>query len=200
MPLICQWCRGWRGYVFLSFFGEVWVFKCKKFPVVHEKHHEQCAGFSHGHKHGAEEGSLSSWTTKLQDLLKGSTFQQGWLSTRCRSEFIILAIKSKSCAALKKKTVGVWLQGPSCQPWRHCKARVVLCILVHPHGLHLVSHVTRQTLAQSQPQLPAGYVMQQVQDWLSDFHHLVQLLSVSLHASHCDWSCFLLIEDVFIHS
>lgn len=38
------------------------------------------AGFSHGHKHGAEEGSLGSWTAKLQDLLKGSTFQR--LSTR----------------------------------------------------------------------------------------------------------------------
>ena len=53
-------------------------------------------------------------------LLRGSTFQQGWLSTHCRSEFIILAIKSKSCAALKwkqeKNTVGVWPQGPYCQP------------------------------------------------------------------------------------
>ena len=100
------------------------MFKCKKFPVAHEKHHEQCAGFSHGHKHGAEEGSLSSWTAKLQDLLKGSTFQQGWLSTHCRSEFIILAIKSKSSAALKKNggclaprtllSALAALQGPCC--------------------------------------------------------------------------------------
>ena len=111
------------------------------------------AGFSHGHKHGAEEGSLGSWTAKLQDLLKGSTFQ------RLSTPSLNLSLPSNQRENGPSKDPPVSLGGIA-RPVLCCASS---CILASTHGLYLnlVSRV-RQTLAQSQPQLPAGYVMQQV--------------------------------------
>ena len=102
-------------------------------------------------------------------------------------------MKSKSFAALKclQEKTGLLrtllsalaaLQGPCCAV--HLRA-----FLASTHGLYLnylVSRVTRQTLAQSQPQLPAGdlrYVMQQVCSW--SIGSPTSTNSISFRVSHC---------------